>query len=82
MFKTIEATIDAQGKIYWQEQPPIQGHCRVLITLLEEPTSPKSDKQVSSKKEAFLQFLLDSPEMDNAEYQAIQEKRQHLNQWL
>ena len=81
MFKTIEATIDAQGNIHWQEQPPIQGDCRVLITLLDEPTSSKSNKQIS-QKEAFLQFLLDSPEMDNSEYQAIQERRQHLNQWL
>ena len=54
MFKTIEATIDAQGKIHWQEQPPIQGHCRVLITLLDEPTSSESNKP-ASLKEAFLQ---------------------------
>lgn len=38
MFKTIEATLDAQGKIHWQEErpPPIQGYCRVLITLLDD----------------------------------------------
>ncbi|MDY6992408.1 MAG: hypothetical protein SVR94_07350 [Pseudomonadota bacterium] len=70
MFKTI----DAQGNIHWQEQPPIEGDCRVLITLLDEPVLHKEDKQT-----AFLQFLLDSPEMDDSEYQAIQEKRQHLN---
>jgi hypothetical protein len=36
MLKTIEAIIDTQGKIHWQEQPPVQGECRVLITILEE----------------------------------------------
>lgn len=29
----------------------------------------------------FQRFLLDSPEMTDEEFQAIQEKRQHLNQW-
>jgi hypothetical protein len=28
----------------------------------------------------FQQFLLDSPEMTDEEYQAIEEKRRHLNQ--
>ena len=36
MLKTIEAIIDIQGKIHWQEQPLIQSECRVLITILEE----------------------------------------------
>jgi len=30
----------------------------------------------------FQQFLLDSPEMTDEEYQAIEEKRRHLNQWI
>jgi hypothetical protein len=29
----------------------------------------------------FEQFLLDSPEMSDDEYQAIEEKRQHLKEW-
>jgi hypothetical protein len=29
----------------------------------------------------FQRFLLDSPEMSDEEYQTIEEKRQHLNQW-
>lgn len=29
----------------------------------------------------FQKLLLDSPEMTDEEYQTIQEKRRHLNQW-
>ncbi len=29
----------------------------------------------------FQRFLLDSPEMTEEEYQAIEEKRKHLKQW-
>jgi hypothetical protein len=29
----------------------------------------------------FQQFLLNSPEMTDEEFQAIEEKRRHLNQW-
>ena len=29
----------------------------------------------------FQRFLLDSPEMTDEEYQVIEEKRRHLNQW-
>lgn len=29
----------------------------------------------------FQRFLLDSPEMTDEEYQAIEEKRRHFNQW-
>jgi len=29
----------------------------------------------------FQQFLLDSPEMTDEEFETIQEKRRHLNQW-
>ena len=29
----------------------------------------------------FRQFLLESPEMMDEEFEAIQEKRRHLNQW-
>ena len=29
----------------------------------------------------FQRFLLDSPEMSDEEFQAIEEKRRHLNQW-
>jgi len=29
----------------------------------------------------FQQFLLDSPEMTDKEFQIIKEKREHLNQW-
>ncbi|MFI3218522.1 MAG: hypothetical protein QX189_05310 [Methylococcales bacterium] len=30
---------------------------------------------------SFQRFLLDSPEMSNAELQSIQGKQEHLNQW-
>ncbi|NOU21705.1 MAG: hypothetical protein HOO93_07925 [Methyloglobulus sp.] len=33
-----------------------------------------------SGKDDFLRFLLESPEMTDEEYQAIEEKRQHLKQ--
>lgn len=29
----------------------------------------------------FQQFLLNSPEMTDEEFEAIQEKRRHINQW-
>ena len=29
----------------------------------------------------FQQFLLESPEMTDEEFEAIQEKKRHLNQW-
>lgn len=29
----------------------------------------------------FRQFLLESPEMTDKEFESIQEKRRHLNQW-
>lgn len=43
----------------------------LIIPLSDEP-SPLSD---------FQQFLLDSPEMSDEEFYAIQDKRAHLNQW-
>ncbi len=30
---------------------------------------------------SFQQFLLDSPEMSDEEFQNIQDKREHLNRW-
>jgi hypothetical protein len=39
---------------------------------LEEETTQLSN---------FQQFLLDSPEMSDEEFQSIREKREHLNQW-
>jgi hypothetical protein len=30
----------------------------------------------------FQRFLLDSPEMTDEEFQAIEEKRRHLNKWV
>lgn len=47
MLKTIEAVIDAQGKVHWQEQPPIQGDCHVLITILDDFTLSKSNKALT-----------------------------------
>lgn len=42
-----------------------------IIPLEDEPTPLSS----------FQQFLLDSPEMSDDEWQRIEEKRAHLNQW-
>ena len=44
----------------------------LTIVLLEEETTQLSNLQ---------QFLLDSPEMSDEEFQSIREKREHLNQW-
>ena len=38
------------------------------------------DKETDN--ESFQQFLLDSPEMTDEELRAIEEKRQHLQQWI
>lgn len=35
----------------------------------------------SKSRTDFQTFLLDSPEMSDEEFQNIQEKREHLNQW-
>lgn len=43
-----------------------------LIILSADDTTDISD---------FQRFLLDSPEMTDEEYQAIDEKRKHINQW-
>jgi hypothetical protein len=43
----------------------------IIVPLEDEPN------QLSS----FQQFLLDSPEMSEEEFETIQEKRSHLNQW-
>ncbi|MDD2722754.1 MAG: hypothetical protein PHH59_01855 [Methylovulum sp.] len=43
-----------------------------LIILSADDNTDSSD---------FQRFLLDSPEMTDEEYQAIDEKRKHFNQW-
>ncbi|TKB65240.1 MAG: hypothetical protein E8D52_18615 [Nitrospira sp.] len=48
---------------------------RVELIILSADENAKDDKG------DFLHFLLDSPEMTDEEYQAIEEKRQHLKQW-
>lgn len=40
-----------------------------------------SADETSTSTSTFQRFLLDSPEMSDEEYQAIAEKRNHLNQW-
>lgn len=44
-----------------------------LIILAVDDNNPDTNN--------FQKLLLDSPEMTDEEYQAIQEKRRHLNQW-
>jgi hypothetical protein len=40
-----------------------------------------ADENTTDDKSDFLHFLLDSPEMTDEEFQAIEEKRQHFKQW-
>jgi hypothetical protein len=49
-----------------------------LIILPADEEPPLSGSQNASD---FEQFLLDSPEMSDDEYQAIEEKRQHFKKW-
>ncbi len=44
----------------------------LIILPVDEDNTDSSD---------FQQFLLESPEMTDEEFEAIQEKRRHLNQW-
>lgn len=47
---------------------------RVELTII-----PLDD--ATTELSSFQQFLLDSPEMSDDEFQTIQNKREHLNQW-
>lgn len=47
---------------------------RVELTII-----PLDD--AATELSSFQQFLLDSPEMSDDEFQTIQNKREHLNQW-
>ncbi|GEM_PF-3106269 len=42
---------------------------------------PSDTSDTPANMGGFQKFLLDSPEMTDEEYQAIVEKREHLNQW-
>ena len=44
----------------------------LIILSIDEDNTDSSD---------FRQFLLESPEMTDEEFETIQEKRRHLNQW-
>ncbi|WP_262966147.1 hypothetical protein [Methylobacter psychrophilus] len=52
----------------------------VIHTKRVELTIVPLDDDISLRT-AFQQFLLDSPEMSDDEYIAIEEKRRHLQQW-
>ena len=39
MLTTIEATVE-NGQIIWNEQPPVQGKHKVLVTFLEDNEQP------------------------------------------
>ena len=39
MLQTVEAIINAQGHVQWLEEVPIAGPYRVLITILDTPTT-------------------------------------------
>jgi hypothetical protein len=51
------------------------------VELIILPADEEVTLSVSQKVSDFEQFLLDSPEMTDDEYQSIQEKKQHINQW-
>ncbi|GEM_PF-754509 len=51
----------------------------IIILPVDEPSYQKSSP--SDTLTEFQKFLLNSPEMSDDEYQFLQEKRQHLQQW-
>lgn len=57
---------------------PLQKGQKIEVLILAEVETQATVQESST---SFLQFLLDSPEMSEIEYQTIQEKKQHLNQW-
>lgn len=79
MMKTINLQVDE--RIY----PQVIGFLRLLpekvCHIMEE-----DDSMLKAGKDAgpdgFQRFLIDSPEMSDEEYRAIEEKRRHLNQWI
>jgi hypothetical protein len=50
----------------------------IIILPVDEPTQQESSPSTLTE---FQKFLLNSPEMSDDEYQFLQEKRQHLQQW-
>ena len=71
-------TIDDPQHLTLSHALPLQKGQKVEVLILAEVETQATVPELSA---AFLQFLLDSPEMSETEYQTIQEKRQHLNQW-
>ena len=51
------------------------------VELIILPADEEPPVSLPQKASDFEQFLLDSPEMSDNEYQAIAEKRQHLIKW-
>lgn len=47
---------------------------RVELIILSADDNPADSSD-------FQRFLLDSPEMSDEEFQAIEDKRRHINQW-
>ena len=42
MLKTVEATIEADGRIHLLERLRLEHSCRALVTILEEPAVPET----------------------------------------
>jgi hypothetical protein len=51
----------------------------IIILPVDEPTHQESSP--ADTRTEFQKFLLNSPEMSDDEYQFLQDKRQHLQQW-
>ena len=69
-------TLDDPQHLTLSRPLPLQKGQQVEVFVIAKE---KVDKE---SQVALLKLLLDSPEMSDTEFQAIQEKRQHLNQWL
>lgn len=63
MLKTVEGTLDPEGKIRFQEELHLTRSQRVLVTLLEEPDATETDD--TTDEAARLRKLLASPKWRN-----------------
>ncbi|MFZ2450145.1 MAG: DUF2281 domain-containing protein [Methylovulum miyakonense] len=66
--------------------PALQAEVFDFVLFLEQKqaanrTEPSDTGDTQANMSDFQKLLLESPEMTDEEYQAVVEKRKHLNQW-
>ena len=64
MLRTLEATIDESGKVHFAQPVQIKGTHRVLVTILDAPSSEEIDTALLS--EPSLSTDWSKPEEDDA----------------